>query len=125
MFKIVKTDKAPSALGHYSQAIIVNNFIFCSGQIGVEPKSGQLSEGIEKQTEQSLKNLEAVLTEAGSELKDIVKTTIYLKNISDFPKINEIYAEFLNGNRPARATVEVANLPKGALIEIEAVAVKN
>ncbi len=123
MFKIIQTKNAPSAMGPYSQAIVVDDFIFCSGQIGIEPKSGQLVEGMEKQTEQVLKNLEAVLAEAGASLKNIVKTTVYLKNIADFPKMNEVYAKFLGEHKPARATVEVANLPKGALIEIETIAI--
>ncbi len=125
MFKIIQTKNAPSAIGPYSQAIMVAHFIFCSGQIGIIPKTGRMVEGIEKQTEQVLKNLEAVLTEAGAALKNVVKTTVYLKNIADFPKMNEIYAKFFGENKPARATVEVANLPKGALVEIEAIAVKN
>lgn len=104
---------------------MAGNFIFCSGQIGIDPKSGQLVEGVEKQTEQVLKNLEAVLAEAGASLKNIAKTTVYLKNIADFPKMNEVYAKFLGEHKPARATVEVSNLPKGALVEIEAIAMKN
>lgn len=124
MFKIIQTQKAPPSIGHYSQAIMVDDFIFCSGQVGVEPQTGQLVEGIEKQTEQVLKNLEAVLAEAGVSFKNIVKTTVYLKNIVDFPKMNEIYAKFFGEHKPARSAVEVANLPKGALIEIEAIAVK-
>jgi 2-iminobutanoate/2-iminopropanoate deaminase len=125
MFKIIQTQKAPPSIGHYSQAIMVDDFIFfCSGQIGVEPQTGQLVEGIEKQTEQVLKNLEAVLAEAGVSFKNVVKTTVYLKNIVDFPKMNEIYAKFFGEHKPARSAVEVANLPKGALIEIEAIAVK-
>jgi len=125
MFKIIQTKKAPPAIGPYSQGIMVDNFIFCSGQLGIEPESGQLVEGIEKQTEQALKNLEAILTEAGASLKNVSKTTVYLKNLTDFPKMNEVYSQFFGEHKPARATVEVANLPKGALIEIEAMAVKN
>ncbi|MDI6883236.1 MAG: RidA family protein [Patescibacteria group bacterium] len=125
MFKIIQTKKAPSALGPYSQAIMAGNFIFCSGQIGIEPKSGQLVKGIEKQTEQVFKNLEAILAEAGADLKKIAKTTVYLKNMTDFPKMNEVYAKFFGEHKPARATLEISDLPKGALIEIEAIAVKN
>jgi len=125
MFKIIQTKKAPAAIGPYSQAIRVGNFVFSSGQIGLEPKTGQLVEGIEKQTERAIENLKAILEEAGLSLKNVVKTTVYLKNIADFSQMNEIYSQFFKENKPARATVEVSNLPKGALIEIEAIAVKN
>ena len=125
MFKIIQTEKAPEALGPYSQAVMVDNFIFCSGQIGINPETGELAEGIEKQTEQVLKNLEVILAAVGASRKNIVKTTVYLKNLSDFQKMNEIYAKFFGESKPARATVEVSNLPKGSLVEIEATAVMN
>lgn len=123
MFKIIQTKKAPSAIGPYSQAIMIDDFIFCSGQIGIVPETGQLVEGIEEQTAQVMKNLKAVLVEAGASLKNIVKTTVYLKNIVDFPKMNGVYTKFFEEYKPARTTVEVSNLPKGALVEIEAIAV--
>jgi 2-iminobutanoate/2-iminopropanoate deaminase len=120
--KIVNSNKAPAVIGPYSQAIIAGGFIFCSGQIGINPKTEKLVNGIEKQTEQVLKNLEVILKEANLSLGNIVKTTVYLKNISDFPKMNKIYAKFFRKHKPTRTTVEVSNLPKEALIEIEAIA---
>lgn len=123
MLKPINTTNAPAAIGPYSQAIVANGFVFCSGQLGLDPQTGNLVEGIEKQTHQVIKNLEAVLKEAGSELNQVVKTTILLKNIADFPKVNEIYGSYFSDHKPARATYEVANLPKDGLIEIEAIAV--
>lgn len=120
--KTIVTEKAPKAIGPYSQAIVTGDFIFCSGQIGIDPVSGNLVEGIEKQTRQVLENLQQVLLAAGSGLEGVVKTTVYIKNIGDFPTMNEIYATYFQEHKPARATVEVSNLPKAALIEIEAVA---
>jgi len=120
--KSVQTNQAPAAVGPYSQAIIANGFVFCSGQIGLDPKTNTLVEGLENQTHQVLKNLEAVLKEAGSSLDDIVKTTIFITNIADFGKINEIYGSYFTSHKPARATIGVADLPKDALVEIEAVA---
>lgn len=121
--EVVSTEKAPKALGPYSQALKVGNFVFCAGQIGIDPKTGRLKEGIEAQTKQVLENLKAVLQEAGSSLEKVVKTTIFLKNVEDFGRVNEIYAKYFSKNKPARSTVEVSALPKGALIEIEAIAV--
>lgn len=125
--KLVNLDNVP-ALGPYSQAVIANGFIFCSGQIGVDSQKKILVEGIEAQTHQIMKNLTEVLTAAGSDLAHVVKTTIYLTNVSDFAKVNEIYAQYFTDTKPARATVEVSNLPKGSfthhpLIEIEAIAI--
>ncbi len=122
--KEIKSQKAPQPVGCYSQAIEAGNLIFCSGQIGIDPETGKLLEGIEKQTEQVLKNLKAVLEAGNSSLDRVVKTTIYLTNIQDFQKVNEIYSKFFGSQKPARATVEVKSLPKGALIEIEAIALK-
>ena len=119
---MVQTDKAPKAAGPYSQAIIANGFIFCAGQVGFDPKSQTLADGIENQTHQSIKNLQAVLHEAGSDLNHIVKTTIFVKDMNDYTKVNEIYGNYFTENKPARATVEVARLPKDALVEIEAIA---
>jgi len=114
---------APQAIGPYSQAIKCGDFIFCSGQLPVDPKSGEVvGDTIEKQTEQVLKNLQGILEAAGSGLFQIVKTTVYLKNMNDFPKMNEVYAKFFPVLPPARATVEVARLPKDVLIEIECIA---
>ena len=120
--KKIFTLEAPEPVGPYSQAIKSNNFIFCAGQIGIDPKSGRLVEGVENQTRQVLENLKAVLRAAGVGLEKVVKTTIFLKNINDFKKVNEMYAEYFGKTKPARSTVEVSNLPKGALIEIEAIA---
>lgn len=123
--QIINANKAPVAIGPYSQAIIVNGFIFCSGQIGIDPKKNELQEGIEKQTLQALRNLKEVLAAGKASIKNVVKTTIYVKNIGDFSAVNKIYAEFFGEHKPARATVEVSSLPKGALVEIEAVAAVN
>ena len=123
--EFVKTDKAPQAVGPYSQAVKVGNFLFISGQIAINPETGKLEgETVAEQTERVLKNIEAILREAGFSLKDVVKTTVYLKNMCDFAEMNEVYAKFFGEHRPARATVEVSNLPLGALVEIEAIAVK-
>ena len=122
--KEIFTPKAPKPVGAYSQAIETGDLIFCSGQIGIDPETGKLVEGIEKQTEQALKNLKAVLEAGNSSLDRVVKTTIYLTDIQDFQKVNEIYSKFFGSQKPARATVEVKSLPKGALIEIEAIALK-
>jgi 2-iminobutanoate/2-iminopropanoate deaminase len=120
--KKVHTDKAPKAVGPYSQATISNDLVFCSGQIGLDPITNNLvGDDIVSQTEQTLKNLKAVLEQAGSSLNKSVKTTCYLKNISDYQKFNEIYEKYFIG-KPARATIEVSNLPKGALVEIDVIA---
>lgn len=117
------TKKAPSAIGPYSQAVKVGSFLFCSGQIPMDPASGEIVEGgIETQTKQVLKNLKAVIEKAGGSMSSVVKTTVYLSDIADFPKFNQIYATFFQKPYPARATMEVANLPKGVKIEIEAIA---
>lgn len=120
--KFIQTKKAPAAIGPYSQAIVVGNLVFCAGQIGIDPKTNTLRSGMQEQTKQVLRNLAAVLKAAGSRVDLVVKTTIYLKNMNDFSLVNQIYAEFFDQHKPARSTVEVANLPKGALIEIEAMA---
>ena len=120
--KAVHTDNAPKAIGPYSQAIVTSDFIFCSGQIGLDPQTQEMAEGLEAQAHQVMKNLQSVLTEAGSSLSHVVKTTIFVIDIGDFAKVNEIYARYFHDHKPARATVEVSSLPKGALIEIEAIA---
>ena len=123
--EFIKTDKAPRAVGPYSQAVKVGNFLFISGQIAINPETGKLEgETVAEQTERVLKNIEAILREAGFSLKDVVKTTVYLKNMCDFAEMNGVYAKFFEEHRPARATVEVSKLPLGALVEIEAIAVK-
>ena len=122
--KIINTENAPKAVGPYSQAIEHNGMIFCSGQVGIDPKKGQLVKGIEKQTKQAVRNLENVLISAGLSLNNIIKTTIFLADINDYKKINEIYGSFFNKNKPARSTVQVAALPLNARVEIEAIAVK-
>ena len=118
--KQVQTEKAPKAVGPYSQAIVSGGFAFCSGQLGIG-ENGALGDGIESQTENAIKNLSAVLLAAGSSLDRVVKTTCFLANISDFASFNEIYGKYFTG-RPARSLIEAAALPKGALVEIEAIA---
>lgn len=123
MIKTIHTKHAPEAIGPYSQAIVANGFVFCSGQIGLNPSTGELAGGIEIQTRQVMDNLTSVLKGAGTDLSFVVKTTIYLKNVSDFPTVNSIYGQYFSDHKPARATVEASNLPKGALIEVDAIAV--
>jgi 2-iminobutanoate/2-iminopropanoate deaminase len=123
MKKQVQTDKAPKAIGPYSQGIIANGFVFCSGQIPIDPATGELNTGtIEDQTRQVLRNLGAVLEAAGSSYDDIVKTTVFLQDMNDFAKMNAVYAEFFKAPNPARAAVQVARLPRDVKVEIEAVA---
>lgn len=126
MKTIIQTGEAPQAIGPYSQGVRVtaSNFIFLSGQIALDPKTGELVQGdIEVQTERVLRNLEGVLTAGGASLDHVVKTTIYLTNMEDFPRLNTVYGKFFGKSLPARATVGVSSLPKGALVEIEALAV--
>lgn len=121
----IETTKAPQAVGPYSQGIIANDFIFVSGQIAINPETNEFNPNlpIDEQTKQVLANLKEILNKAGLNLKDVVKTEIFLKNISDFKIVNEIYAEYFNIDpKPARQTVEVSNLPLGALIEISCIA---
>lgn len=123
MRKIVATDKAPAAIGPYAQANIIGDLVITSGQIPIDPATGNLVKGdIEAQTKQVFENLKAVLEAAGSGLDKIVKTTCFMDNMNDFAKMNEVYASFFSGDYPSRSAVEVAKLPKGALIEIEAIA---
>ena len=121
---IILTEKAPAAVGPYSQAIATDHLIFTSGQIGIHPLTGQLRPGIVEQTHQVLENLAAVLGAAGSSMGHIVKTTIFLTDIAEFSTVNEIYAEAFQDDPPARSTVQVAALPLGALVEIEAIALR-
>ncbi len=120
----ILTEKAPAAVGPYSQAVATEHLIFTSGQIGIHPLTGQLRPGIVEQTQQVLDNLAAVLGAAGSSMGHIVKTTIFLTDIAEFSTVNEIYAQAFQDDPPARSTVQVAALPLGALIEIEAVALR-
>ncbi len=121
--KIISTDAAPAAIGPYSQAIQSGDLLFCSGQIPLDPATGEMVDGgIEEQTRQVLRNLGAVLTAAGAHYDDLVKTTIYLTDLAHFPLVNGIYAGYVGDCAPARATVEVAALPKGALVEIDGIA---
>lgn len=124
MKKIISTDKAPAAIGPYSQAIEVNGMIFTSGVIPVNPSTGEIPEGIEAQADQAIGNLAALLKESGVSTDDVVKTTVFIKEMDDFGKINEIYSKYFTKDCPARSCVEVARLPKDVLIEIEAIAVK-
>ena len=119
----INAKNAPAAVGPYVHAVKVGDLVFTSGQIGLIPETGVLAEGIVSQTEQVLKNLGAVLAEAGLTYSDVIKTTVFLDNIDDFGTVNEIYAKYFTGDAPARSCVEVAALPKGAKVEIEAVAV--
>lgn len=121
---IISTDKAPAAVGPYSQAIEANGFIFCAGQIGLDPVTGLMKETLEEQSTQIFENIDAVLAEAGVDKNHVIKTTIFIKNIDDFSKVNDMYATYFGDHKPARSTVEVSNLPKGAVIEIEVIAVK-
>ena len=122
--KIIHTDDAPKAVGPYSQAVEANNTLYLSGQIAIDPKAGDIvAKDIAGQTEQCCKNIEAVLKEAGAELKNVVKTTCFLADINDFAAFNEVYGKYFS-HKPARSCVAVKDLPKGALCEIEVVAVK-
>jgi len=121
---VINTDKAPKAIGPYSRAIRVGDFVFCSGQVGIDPATGKLVDGgIETETRRVLLNLSAVLEAAGSSLSRVVKTTVFIVNMDEFPKMNAVYAEFFPSAPPARSTVQVARLPAGACVEIEAIAV--
>lgn len=123
MKQIIHTDSAPKAIGPYSQAIVLNGLVFLSGQIPLDPATGAIVEGgIEEQTTRVLENLKAVLEAAGASLDSVLKTTIYVKDLGDFAKINEVYGRYFASNPPARATVEVARLPRDVKVEIEAIA---
>ncbi|HEY2865876.1 MAG TPA: RidA family protein [Pyrinomonadaceae bacterium] len=123
MGEVVSTDAAPGAIGPYSQAIKVNGMVFCSGQIPTDPATGQFAaEDVSGQTEQVLKNLSAVLEASGSSLEHVVKTTVFLADMNDFAAMNEVYGKFFSTNKPARATVQAARLPRDARVEIECIA---
>jgi 2-iminobutanoate/2-iminopropanoate deaminase len=120
---IIKTNRAPKAIGPYSAGVKTNSFIFTAGQLGIIPESGNIIEGgIENETKQALQNIQHILEEAGSSLPLIVKTTVFLLDMAEFGRMNTVYAEFFTENPPARSTVQVAALPKGAAVEIEAIA---
>jgi 2-iminobutanoate/2-iminopropanoate deaminase len=121
--KAISTDAAPAALGPYSQAIVADNFVFCSGTAGIEPATGETADGIEAQTEMALRNLDAILTAAGASLSTLVKTTIFYANVEDFATINAIYARFMPDPPPARSAPANVMLPRGLLISIDAIAV--
>ena len=118
----IQTNGAPAALGPYSQAIRSGDLVFCSGQLGLDPATGELAEGVEAQAERALRNLQSVLDAAGLGFDDVVKTTIFLADVNDFAAVNAVYATFMPTPPPARSTIGVAALPKGGLVEIEAIA---
>ena len=123
MKETVSTDKAPGAIGPYSQAVKVGGLVFCSGQIPIDPATGEfVSEAIVEQTEQVLKNLGEVLSAAGTSLDNVVKTTVFLSDMGDFAEMNEVYGRFFSENKPARATVQAARLPRDARVEIDCIA---
>lgn len=123
MKEIVTTENAPGAIGPYSQAIIANGMVFCSGQIPVDPKTGEfVSQIVSEQTEQVLINLSEVLKAAGTSLDNVVKTTVFLADMNDFVEMNEVYGRFFSDNKPARATVQAARLPRDAKVEIDCIA---
>ena len=121
----IRTEHAPAAIGPYSQAVVVGDLVFTAGQIALDPTSGKVVEGgVEAQTARAMKNIAAVLEAAGSSLSQVVKTTVFLTDMADFPAMNKVYAEAFGDHKPARATVAVAGLPLGARVEIEAVATR-
>lgn len=124
MKQVIATDKAPGAIGPYSQAIKAGNMVFCSGQIPLDPATGEfVSDDVSEQTEQVFKNLIAVLDAAGAGLNDVVKTTVFLADMGEFAAMNEVYGRYFTDNKPARATVQAARLPRDARVEIECIAV--
>ena len=122
--KVIQTNDAPAAVGPYSQAIELDSLVFASGQIALDPKTGELAQGIEAQAHQALKNAQAVIKASGALWENVIKTTVFITNIDDFGKVNEIYATYFDKPYPARSCVEVSKLPKGALIEVEVIAKK-
>ena len=124
MLKFTKTDKAPAAIGPYSQGIIVGDFVYTSGQIPINPATGVMETDIKLATKQSMENVKAILEAAGTSLENVVKTSIFLKDLNDFAAVNEVYGTYFTENPPARSCVQVAKLPKDAVIEIEAIATK-
>lgn len=119
--KQISTNTAPAAIGPYSQAIVSGNTLFCSGQIPLNPQTGEIPEGVEAQAEQALTNVKNLIESAGGKIDNVIKTTVFIKNMDDFCKINEIYAKYFTEPFPARSCVEVARLPKDVLLEVEAI----
>ena len=124
MNKMIFAENAPAAVGPYSHGVDTGNMFFCSGQLGLDPVSGEFKEGVREQAVQSLANMDAVLNAAGYVKTDVVKTVVFIKNMNDFATVNEVYAEYFGDHKPARSCVEVARLPKDGLVEIECIAVK-
>ena len=124
MKNVIHTNSAPAAIGPYSQAVMMGNTLFTSGQLGIIPETGELAQGVEAQTEWALKNLGAILTEAGIDYANVLKTTVFVADLADFSKVNAIYQTYFDGAYPARSCVQVAALPKGGLVEIECIAAK-
>lgn len=122
--EVINTNNAPEAIGPYSQVVIVGDFVYTSGQIPLNPATGELVTDIKLATKQSMENIKAILEEAGTSLNNVVKTSIFLKDLNDFEAVNEVYGIYFIENKPARSCVQVAKLPKDAVIEIEAIAVK-
>ena len=125
MNEIIATTNAPGAIGPYSQAVMTGEMLFTSGQLGIDPVTNALPEGVEAQTRQSLQNIRAILEAAALDITDVIKTVVFIRNMADFSAVNEIYASFFGDHKPARSCVEVSQLPKGGLIEIEVVARKS
>ena len=124
--KYIKTDQAPPAIGPYSQAIRVGDYLYTSGQIALDPKSGEFLAGeIEQETERTIKNIAAILEADGLSLDNVIKTTVYLSDLNHFTRMNQVYENFFSGNKPVRACVQVAALPKGAKVEIDAIAISS
>lgn len=122
--RIVHTESAPAAIGPYSQAVVAGGFLFTAGQIALDPATGQIVQGdVTAQAERVMRNLAAVLENAGASWADVVKTTVYLQDMADFPRVNEVYGRVMGDARPARSTVQVAGLPRGVLVEIDAIAI--
>ena len=125
MQKKINTEKAPGAIGPYSQAVEIDQLVYTSGQLGIDPATGELAQGVEAQTRQSLENVKAILAEAGVGMESIIKTLVFVQSMGDFAAVNKIYAEYIHGDvLPARSCVEVGALPKGGLVEIEVIAKK-
>lgn len=121
----INTEKAPGAIGPYSQAVAIDNLVYTSGQLGINPATGALEAGIEGQTRQALENVKAILAEAGLGMEDIIKTLVFIQDMNDFGKVNAIYAEYIHGDvLPARSCVEIARLPKDGLVEVEVIALR-
>lgn len=122
MKKVISTDKAPGAIGPYSQGIQIGEFFYFSGQLPINPETNEMSVGIENQTRQALENIKGLLESQGLDFSNVIKTTVFLDNMDDFAKMNEVYAQYFKEPYPARSAIEVARVPKGALVEIEVIA---